>query len=497
MSDALPYYLSSEFLFRNALGGGLLVGVVCAVLGVYVVLRRLELLGVALPQASAAGIALSFWASGHSHAVTHEGHGVALLGALGGAFGCLLLLALVRRSPLPPESRVAALYALASAATILFIASNPAGDVELTSLFRGDLLSISDRDLARLVFLATGVGVVFFAFRREILLASVDPEFARTLGKDPARADALLYALLGVAISLGVMCAGPLVVFGFLTLPALAALRVAPTLAIAFAIAAAIAVGASLGGFFLAYRLDLPAGPVEIVASALPWAVIVAASTVRGRRAARLATLAVALAALLGAGPLGCARLLGDGAAAQTPPDPALRGSFPALAPGASVAVLPVRNETGEPLRLAAPNPLADLRRAVGDPFAPPSATVPDALTTITAAELSRRGVPVRAPEDVRRAFPSAPAAAPAAVVTARSAGIAGPLLVSTLRRYRFGESKLLLVHLDLELLDVDEGRLLWSGSARRPIPLQAALTDTEVLIDAAKPLFDEALGTR
>lgn len=493
MSPDLPYFLSSEFLFRNALLGGMLVGGLCAVLGIYVVLRRLELLAVALPQASAAGIALSFWVSGHAHATGAEGHGLALLGSLGGAFGCLLLLAAVRRSPLPPESRVAALYALASAATVLFVASNPAGDIELTSLLRGDLLAIADRDLARLAAVSAGIVLLFVAFRREILLASVDPEFARTLGRDPARADGLLYALLGVAISLGVMCAGPLVVFGFLTLPALAALRSAGRLGVAFAIAAAIGVGASAGGFALAYRLDLPAGPVEVVLASAPWLVVVGASVLRRGRGAGAIAL---LVALLAAAPLACAHP-DEASEGPAPVDPAARGSFPALPPGSEVAVLPVRNETGQPLRLAAANPLDDLRRAAGDPFAPRSDTVADALTLLSAAELSRRGIAVRAPDAVRRVFPSAPASAELAAASARTAGLPGPLLISTLRRYSFGESRVLLVWLDLVLVDAADARILWRGEARRPIPLAAAQTQTEVVIDATRPLFDEALGTR
>lgn len=490
MNAVLPSFLSSDFLFRNALVGGALVAVLCAVLGLYVVLRRLELLAVALPQASAAGIALAFWLSGHGHGAGADGHGLAVLGSLAGSFGCLLALGAVRRSPLPPESRLAALYALASAGTVLFVASNPAGDIELTSLLRGDLLAIADRDLARLAIAAVAIAFLFAAFRREILLASVDPDLARTLGRDPARADALLYTLLGVAISLGVMCVGPLVVFGFLTLPALAALRAAGSLAAAFALAAAIGLAASGAGFALAYHLDLPAGPVEVTLAALPWIAIVVASALRRGPGARAL---VVLLALLAAAPVGCAHAVPDDA----PPGPEARGRFPALAPGSEVAVLPVRNETGAPLRLAAANPLQDLRRAAGDPFAPPSPTVTALLTETSAAELARRGIPVRDPAAVRRVFPSAPASAELAAATARSAGLPGPLLVSALRRYRFGEGHVLDVRLALELVDVADGRVLWRGEARRPIPLAAAQTQTEVALDATRPIFDEALGTR
>ena len=136
---------SSDFLFRNALAGGLLVGVLCGVLGVYVVLRRFALLGVALPQASAAGIAFTFLVTRHQHAAGAGTHVLALLGSAGFTFGGLALLTLSgRRSRIPEEGRIGALLAVASAGAVLFVAANPGGDFEVTSLLRGELLAISD-----------------------------------------------------------------------------------------------------------------------------------------------------------------------------------------------------------------------------------------------------------------------------------------------------------------------------------------------------------------
>src|SRR5262245_20015747 len=238
-------------LFRNAVIGGLFVAVVCSLLGIYLVLRRLVLLGVALPQAGAAGIAAAFWLTGHAHepGAAHES---ALIGSLVATFGGLgLLLFGQRGGRSPAEWGVGALFAIASAATVLFVALNPSGDLEVTNLLRGELLTISDADLYVIAAASLVALALFFLFAREILLASFDAEFARTIGRNPKRADALLFVLLGGAISLGVMEAGPLVVFGFLVLPPLAALRVAPGLGVAMAISAAIGAVCSVGGFAL------------------------------------------------------------------------------------------------------------------------------------------------------------------------------------------------------------------------------------------------------
>jgi len=189
------------------------------------------LIGVALPQAGAAGVAAVFWLTGHGHSGGSSTHLLALAGSLAASFGALgLLVAGQRRAKSPAEWGVGALFAASSAATILFIALNPTGDIEMASLLCGELLAITVTDLKAVGAVLLAVGLLFFLFRRDLLLTSFDPEFARTLGRDPIRFDLLLYFLIGGSIALGVMTVGPLMVFGYLVLPALAALRVAPSL---------------------------------------------------------------------------------------------------------------------------------------------------------------------------------------------------------------------------------------------------------------------------
>lgn len=277
-------FLSPDFLFRNAIVGGWIVCVLCAVLGVYVVLRRLVLLGMALPQAGAAGIALVFFATGHAHGDPGQAHALALAGSLAATFTALGLLVLgSRNSTQPVEWRIGGVLAIATAATLLFVALSPTGDLEMTSLLRGELLAISDRDLVVLAIAASVIALVFVLFRRELLLVSFDPEFARTIGRDPLRYDLVLYLLLGATISIGVMTAGPMVVFAFLVLPALAALRLGRSMLMTFAVAAGIATVSSVGGFALSYHADLPTGPVYVLVAAAIWLAVTFAMRLRGR----------------------------------------------------------------------------------------------------------------------------------------------------------------------------------------------------------------------
>jgi len=480
---------SPDFLFRNAVLGGWIVCVLCSVLGVYVALRRMVLLGVALPQAGAAGIALVFLVTHHVHGGGGSAHWVALAGSLGATFAALALLVIGSRgSRTPVEWRIGGVFAVASAATLLTVALNPTGDLEMTSLLRGELLAISDRDLGVLAVVAALVGIVFALFRREILLVSFDAEFARTIGRSPARYDALLYLLLGVGISVGVMTAGPMVVFGFLVLPALAALRLTTHLAVTFLVAAGIATACSLGGFAISYRADLPAGPVYVLLAAGVW--VLAGATARARRRIALAAGVLALAltpiALSGCGLL---RTPDERAA-----DPAPRGSLPAVS--GAVAVLPFRNETGQSLRLASANPLDEFSRALGRGSSTESLTVLDLLQVRAAQELARRGYDVVPLESVSAAVTQPPSDSRAALAQARAGGLGGPVLIGTLKQFARNADDLLHVRLELSLVDPSAGAIVWQGSARRPVPVAGAFTLAEIAQDAAPAIFAEAFGS-
>lgn len=480
---------AGELLFRNAILGGLGVALLCSVLGVYLVLRRLVLIGVALPQASAAGVAAVFWLSGHAHSGGESTHLLALIGSLAATFAALaLLVAGQHGSKSPAEWGVGALFAISSAATVLFVALNPTGDMEMASLLRGELLAITDADLRLLGWVLGAVGALFLLFRRELLLCCFDPEFARTLGRNPTRVDLLLYLLLGSGIALGVMTAGPLVVFGFLVLPALTALRVASGLGAAFAISAAIAVLSTVAGFELSYRADLPSGPVCVALAAACWATTSLA--LRAASRARAASLLCLVAALVGSS--GCAERFA--AAAERAASPLPRGSLPELAAGRAVAVLPFANATGQSLRVPL-GVLADAPRVVGAGSDAPELRVPDLLQQRAVAELLRRGFEVESEERVRALVSRAPADPGAAVSAARAAGLTGPVLTGTLRRFTVTQTGLLLVRLELALVDPQTQQLLWSGEARKPVPIQSSLTWQEILLDAGPRIFAEAFG--
>ena len=267
--STLTEMLSSDFLLRNALIGSVVVGLVCPLVGVYFVLRRMIFLGVALPQLSAAGVACAFLLKSlvgvHQHGEAAE-RALALVGSLGFAFiGLLILAALERQGRETLEARIGIAYAFAAAASILFVSADPYGEAEMTHLIRGDIVTTTGANLRLLVGVLGVVALALLALRKELLLVSFDRDMAIVLGKRVALWDTLLYLLIGVTISFGVMTAGPLVTFGFLVVPPLTARLITRHMLTFSLVAAAFGAFTGFTGFYIAYRFDLPLGPTDVV----------------------------------------------------------------------------------------------------------------------------------------------------------------------------------------------------------------------------------------
>lgn len=261
--------LSPHFLLRNAFYAGLIVGLVCPQVGIFFVLRRMILLGIALPQVSNAGIAFAFLL--HTlglHFFYHmESEKVmGLVGSIVFTFIAIFTMAILeRRHKGNTENRIGFTYALAWASSILFVVWNPYGKSEVLSMLKGEILFIPDTYLWSMMAIYGTIFICLFGFHRNFMLVSYDTDMAITIGKNVILWDILLYLIIGIIISFGVMTVGPLVIFGFLLIPAYSARLISRGILSLCIISSAVGVSASFLGFYLSYRFDLPTGPTEVV----------------------------------------------------------------------------------------------------------------------------------------------------------------------------------------------------------------------------------------
>src|SRR5947207_2418092 len=146
--------VNPSYLLFPALLGTLIMGLVCPLVGAFLVLRRTVFLGLTLPEIAAAGVSFTFWLqqTGVLPQLGQTERTIGMLGSLVFTFlGMGLLGYLEQRGKGPAESRLAAAYAFAGALTILFMVFNPAGQIEVLNLLRGEVIALSESELRLVV----------------------------------------------------------------------------------------------------------------------------------------------------------------------------------------------------------------------------------------------------------------------------------------------------------------------------------------------------------
>ena len=246
-------------------------------IGVLMYARRMVFLGVALPQVSATGIAGAIvW-----HQVFHQMDGphndflVALIGStLLTTIVLFALATLERNGSGMVEGRIGAIYIFAGAVTVLLLASEHVPEVGVIQLLRGQIIAISDTDMVRLLVFYSGITAALWYFRRELLLVSIDRDFAVSMGKKVWVWDWVQYALVGMTISLGVLTVGPLLTFAFLLLPPMIAFQTARRFSVVPFVSALMGGGIAFFGFLGSYFFDWPTAATDALLGCLLLAMI-------------------------------------------------------------------------------------------------------------------------------------------------------------------------------------------------------------------------------
>ena len=478
MNTGFEIFSPSYLLFPALLGTGIL-GLVCPLIGSYLVLRRTVFLGLTLPQIAAAGIAFTFWLqqAGFLPLLGDSEHGVGMLGSLLFTFlGMGLLGYLEQRGKGLAEGRLAAAYALAGALTILFMVFNPAGQVEVLNLLKGEVIALSQGELRLLALVFGAVLLVMLSFHREFLLISFDRDLAFLLKGRQVIWDVLLYLLAGMSIAFGVIMAGPLLLFGFLVLPALAARPLVNKMGSFLSLASFLGVTMAVLGFYFSVRLDLPLGPTDVT---LGCCLIFLAYALR-RFSPKTG---VALLLLIGVG----ASINGCSTRTTAVPVPEAKTIH-----AEQLWLAKVKNSTALPLLLPSNNPLRSLAEMAGKVSSDYRQNVMDMLRDSLKAELEQRGFRISLPEERDARFVAFPADTDAAVRVAREGKLSGLTFVGEIRRWEVEAQKFVRVIADFKLIRIDDGVVLWERRVQRAVPTPSATNVGQASTDAVREIVHD-----
>jgi ABC-type Mn2+/Zn2+ transport system permease subunit len=246
-------------MFPHAICGGVLIATVCAVLGVFVVLKRVVFIGIALSQVAAAGIAASLLVHVHP-----------FVGATAFTLLAVTILAWPYETQrIPRDAVLGAVFVLASAASILIVAKSGFGLDEVKALLYGDLILTSARDFYTTVLALVPVLGVLLVFIRPIVYTFVDREQGRVLGMRVGFWELLFFYLLGIAVSGASKAGGALLVFCYLIVPPMTGMLLSSRLWRVMAISVSVAIAATFAGIYLSFKWDLPTNQVVICATCL------------------------------------------------------------------------------------------------------------------------------------------------------------------------------------------------------------------------------------
>ena len=234
-----------------AMAAAALAAAALSYFGVFVILRRVVFVGVAVAQVSSAGVALGIF-----------------LGVNPLAFSVSLTVAavlIIAFSPggrrIPREAVLGVLFVAGAAAALLLLSGSATSEARSMDILFGSVLAVGMRELyiSLAVFIpALAVQILFF---KEFLLVAHDRETAAALGYNTVFWDALFFMILGGVISAATMIVGVLVTFAFLVAPAAAALLFSAGLKKSIVISVLFGLAATLGGFYVSYYADLSPGP--------------------------------------------------------------------------------------------------------------------------------------------------------------------------------------------------------------------------------------------
>jgi manganese/iron transport system permease protein len=252
--DPLQY----EFMQRGMIAA-ILVGIVCAVVGTYVVLRGMAFFGDALAHTILPGIALGYLITGGAREpLFWWALGTAVVAALG-------IGAISKNSEIKEDTAIGIIFAGMFALGIALISTVRSYAVDLSHFLFGDVLSVSMQSLWLVVIFGGLVLLVIFAFYKEFLTLSFDPILAATLRLPVGFLNNLLLTLIAVTVAVSLQTVGVALMVAMLVTPAATAYLLTRRLPRMMGLAALFASLSGVIGLYLSFYLSIASGAAIVL----------------------------------------------------------------------------------------------------------------------------------------------------------------------------------------------------------------------------------------
>lgn len=267
--------LSYPFMVRGMIAAAM-VGIVCALVGTYVVLQGMAFFGDALAHSILPGVAAGYLISGGGREMLFWW---ALLTAMLAALG---IGAVSKGAQVREDTAIGIVFVGMFALGIALISTMRSYTVDLVHFLFGDLLGVSQGDLLLTAAFGLLVIVAIVAFYKEFLVISFDPILAETLRLRSNRLRYLLLVLIAVAIVVSLQTVGVALMLGMLITPAATAQLLTRRLLPMMAVAALIGVLSSVVGLYISYYAGVASGAAIVLVCTAIFALVALFAPGRG-----------------------------------------------------------------------------------------------------------------------------------------------------------------------------------------------------------------------
>ncbi len=276
MIDLLTAPLAYSFMQRGLIAA-LLVGIVCSVVGVYVVLRGMAFLGDALAHAILPGIAVGYLVNGADR-------GTLFWWALGTALVSTFSIgAISRATKIREDTAIGIVFAAMLALGVALISTVRNSAVDLSHFLFGNILGVSERDLWRITLFGIVVIMAIILFYKELMVITFDPILAATLRLPVRFFDVLLLTLLAIAIVVTIQTVGVALTIAILVTPPATAAFFTHRMHTMMIAATGLAMIAGVVGLYASYYFSIASGSAIVLTSTLIFVLVWIGSRLRRR----------------------------------------------------------------------------------------------------------------------------------------------------------------------------------------------------------------------
>jgi manganese/iron transport system permease protein len=243
----------------RGLFAAIMVGIVCAVVGTYIVLRGMAFFGDALAHAILPGIAVGYLVGdGARQPLFWWALVAAVLSSLG-------IGAISRSTQIKEDTAIGIIFAGTFALGVALISTVRSYSVDLAHFLFGDVLGVRNSDLGLIALFGGFVLLMILAFYKEFMVLSFDPILAATLRLPVRLLEMLLLILIAITIVVSLQTVGVSLMVAMLVTPAATAYLLTKRLPVMMAIAATIAAISGVAGLYLSYYLSIASGAAIVL----------------------------------------------------------------------------------------------------------------------------------------------------------------------------------------------------------------------------------------